>query len=372
MELDIGFFSVAIPRDRDRERLRRQADENERYIALLTQDQRARILQGELRENSGSIEEKLVDVLCAVETVRQAKDIADPSVQTSADAVVVFSQDADLAPGLQLAGEFGVPVYAIAPGKVDRRGHGFLVISEPELADLVGANEPFGHTLRRHIAARAVSPSTDSWEYQYQKDLGRRGTVAYMRHRSGLIGVCDSSIVDGCTPGELLDLAPHGVLPARGNDFPELELGLVPHVSETLVRGTVVGRFRLHQITVDIGERDQPSTYTTNNYITPGTEVLLQRLEEGRFRFVGVLDDPPPLVGCGGLEMGAVSLVVTVTERRGRHATAVGQRPNLTVFLPNAADQTVEGSRYLVALVGSGRDPSSPFVAHLASSALQP
>ncbi|MCH8899411.1 MAG: NYN domain-containing protein [Acidobacteria bacterium] len=371
MELDSAYFSVALPRDRDRERLYRQEAENRTYIDRLVRDDRVSILEGELHvQDGGRIEEKLVDVLCAVESIRQAKHIADAEVASTAQGVVVLSQDADLIPGIQLAQEFGVPVLSIAPGKVDRRGHPFLIIAEPSLADLVGAKAPMGQELRQSIATAATQPAIDSWEFMYTKDLGQRGVVAWMKHRHGLVGVCDRSLVTNDSMGTLLDLAPHGVLPGRGNEFPVLELGLAPHRSDDLVEGVVVGRYRLFQVTVDLEASGQAKVFVPNSYLTPGTQVLLQRVSDGRFRYIGALADPPPLVGCGGIDMEAVSLVATIREHRGQHALANVHDPELEVFIPSGASQTVVGDSHLISLVGSGRESSSPFVAHLASSPL--
>jgi hypothetical protein len=371
MEVDAAFFSVAFPRERDRERLVRQDRENREYVEYLRRDRRVSVLEGELHaQDGGRIEEKLVDVLCAVETIRQAKLISDPGDAAKADAVVVLSQDADLAPGIGLAQDFGVPVLWIAPGKVDRRGHPFVVIAEPAVADLVEAGGPCGQELRRRVAEAAASPTVDSWEYLYSRDVSGRGRVGWMKHRHGMAGVCDLSLVSDAERGELYDLGPRGVLPARGTEFPVLELGATPRRSGDLMRGEVVGRFRLFQATVDVGGGEQVRPYVPNSFLTPGTRVLLQRLADGQVRYVGALGEPPPLVGCGGIEMEAVSVLATVVEHRKSHAVGTVDESGIEVFVPNGAARAPVGGTHLVSLVGSGRSADAAFVAHLASTPL--
>jgi len=373
-QLESAHFSVALPRDRDRNRLGRQLEENTRYIEYLRRDDRVSILKGELHKHRGGrIEEKLVDVLCAVETVRQAKRIADPATPTTTEAVLVLSQDADLRPGIELALEFHVPVLTLAPGKVHVRGHPFIVLTEAALADLVEAGAPYGQDLRRRVAEAAVRPSVDSWEYRYTERSSRRNPLARLVHRHGLQGACDPALVANADRGDLFDLAPIGVLPAQGNEFPVLKLGPTPETPSDLVQGVVVGRYRLFQVTVDIGGGRQVTAYAPNSYLTPGTSVLVQVLPDDhgeRYRYVGAIDDPPPLRGCGDVAMDAVSVIVEIIRHDKGHAIGHCAHPEFEVFIPRAAPRTEVGGRYLVSLAGTGRNPNSAFVAHLASSRL--
>src|SRR5690606_4520698 len=103
---------------------------NREYRDYLQRDARVRVLEGSLRRYpDGSKEEKLVDVLCAVECVRQAKRIADGD--SEAEIVLVFSQDIDLRPGVELATEFDVPVLVASPGAIHNRGIPYMAIAEP-------------------------------------------------------------------------------------------------------------------------------------------------------------------------------------------------------------------------------------------------
>jgi len=372
-QLDSAHFSVALPRDRDRERLRRQLEENTRYADYLRRDGRVSILEGELHYQRGRIEEKLVDVLCAVETVRQAKQIADPHEETSADAVVVLSQDADLGPGIELALEFEVPVLTLAPGKVHNRGLPYVVLAEDALADLTETPAPYGQALRRKVAEAAWNPSVDSWEYRYERADDHRGVRAWLRHRHGMQGACDPVLVDGSRPGDLLDLAPIGVLPAQGNEFPVLELGEVPERATDLRRGLVIGRFRLLEVKIELESGRQVRAYAPNSHLTPGTLVLVQALPSNHgehFRYIGAIDDPLPLQACGGVTMDAVSVIVQIVGHNKGNAFGSCAVPQIDVFIPGGAARTEIGARYLVSLVGSGRHPNSAFVGHLASSRL--
>ena len=371
-ELERAFFSVALPRERDRRRLNREFTQNERYMSKLTRDVRVAILEGELQMRSdGTVEEKIVDVLCAVETIRQAKRIADSTVSTSSDGVLLLSQDADLGPGIGLAQEFGVPVYSVAPGKVHQRGYPFLVLDESAMAALCGVDHPHGQQLRRSVAESAKAPMVDSWEFRYVK-AWRGAERAWMYHRHGLQGVCNPAILRSPRKGDLFDLAPIGVLPAQGNEFPVLELAETPSDGAQLVSGVVVGRFGLFRITVQINGERQVKVYASNSYLTPDTPVLLQKLHTDgeRYRYVGALGDPPPLIGSGGVERGAVSVLVEVRRQGKGHAYGTSVDAGIEVFIPCGASATVIGGRYLVSLAGAGRDPDSAFVAHLASTQL--
>ncbi len=352
-ELEKAFFSVALPRERDRRRLSRELEQNERYISKLTRDSRAAILEGELQVRSdNTVEEKLVDVLCAVETIRQAKQIADSTVDTDSEGVLLFSQDADLGPGIGLAQEFDVPVFSIAPGKVHQRGYPFLVLDETAMAALCGGTPPYGQTLRRQIADAAMAPIADSWEFRYFRSWG--GTSrAWMQHRHGMQGACNPAKLGNPNRGDLFDLATIGVLPAQSNEFPVLELAETPAAARDLVPGVVVGRFSLFRITVQITGGTQVRAYASNSFLTPGTPVLLQkrRTDGERYRYIGALGDPPPLIGSNGVERGAASVVVEIQRHLKAHAYGTCPSDGVEVFIPRGAAATDVGSRYLASLV---------------------
>src|SRR5690606_35643432 len=121
-----------------------------------------------------------VDVLCAVECVRQAKRIADGD--SEAEIVLVFSQDIDLRPGVQLTTEFDVPVLVASPGSIHNRGIPYMAIAEPALADLVHADKVglHGQPLRKALATAMDVPGIVSWELRYIKRVGRE-SVAILR-----------------------------------------------------------------------------------------------------------------------------------------------------------------------------------------------
>ncbi len=367
-----SFFSVALPRASDRQHLGREAGQNEKYVEYLKKDDRVVLLEGSLRRYpDGSKEEKLVDVLCAIEVVRQAKRIVDGD--SPAEAVILLSQDIDLKPGAELAVEFGVPVLVASPGAIHNRGVPFIAISEPPLAEIVGMADVadlYGQDLRQALARAAEQPRIDSWEYRYTKRVGKEN-LAVFQHRHGYEGVADEAIIDNPKPGQLYDLGIIGIVTDLPNEFPKAELGLNAHRSEDLIGATVVGRYSLFSARVGIhGTSNQVFIDVPNYYLTPETQVLLQDRGQSKPRLIGAVEDPPPLVGSGGVEMPAISVVATVTEHRGSHAVGTAPAEGVEVFIPSGADKTEVGARYVVSLVGSGRDPGAPFVAHLASTRL--
>jgi hypothetical protein len=313
-----------------------------------------------------------VDVLCAVECVRQAKRIFDGN--SEAEAVLVLSQDIDLKPGVALALDFDVPVLAVSPGAIHNRGVPFIAISEASLAELVnaeGAVDVHGQSLRQRLATAADRPGVDSWEFRYTQRVGRE-TIAVLRHRHGYEGVADPEIIDRQVQGELYNLGIMGIATGLRDGFPKALLGLDADRSDDLLTGTVVGRFSLFRAKVGVhGTTKQVSVDVSNSYLTPGTQVLLHDPGRGaRARFVGALGDPPPMIGAGGKEMPAVSVVATATETRKSHAYAWSETDEIEIFLPSGAGRTKLGGRYLVSLVAGGRDKRAPFVGHLASTRL--
>lgn len=317
------------------------------------------------------MEEKLVDVLCAIEVVRQAKRIADS--KSEAQAVILLSQDVDLRPGVELASEFNVPVLVASPGAIHKRGVPFIAISEPPLADLVGIEDVadlYGQDLRTALAKAAEQPTVDSWEFLYSTKVGG-DHLAVLRHRHGYEGIADMSIIENPQRGELHDLGIIGVAKDLPYRFPRALLGLNAARSTDLRTATVVGRFSLFSARVGLhGTTDQVFVNTPNYFYTPETQVLLQDLGEGKPRLIGGVEWPPPLVGSGCIEMDAVSVVARVTKHAGDHAIAVCSQLDIEVFLPGGASQTDLDASYLVSLAGSGRDRDAPFVAHIASSRL--
>lgn len=367
-----SFFSVALPRASDRQHLEREAAENEKYLEYIKKDERVTPLIGSLRRYpDGSKEEKLVDVLCAVEVVRRAKRISDGA--SPAEAVVLLSQDIDLKPGAVLAGEFGVPILVASPGAIHNRGIPFVAISEPALAEIVGIAEVanlYGQELRKVLASAAEQPTVDSWEYRYTKRVGKED-LAVLRHRQGYEGVADAAIIDRPRQGELYDLGIIGIATDLSGGFPMAELGLNAHRADDLVSATVVGRFSLFTARVGLhGSTKQVNIDVPNYFLTPETQVLLKDRGMSRPRLVGAVEPPPSMLGSGSVGMPAVSVVARVTEHRGNNALAVAQSEGIEVFIPSGTTSTELGGRYLVSLVGGGRDPAAPFVAHLASTRL--
>lgn len=372
-DVEASYFSVAVPRSSDRKHLLREAGENERYLEYLRRDTRVTPLLGSLRRyGDGTKEEKLVDVLCAIEVVRQAKRIADGRSQ--AEAVVVVSQDIDLKPGVELALEFGVPVLAISPGAIHNRGIPYIAISEPPLAEIVAIDRAvpvFGQELRRILAQAAERPAVDSWEYLYSQTIGRE-ELAVLRHRHGYEGVADASIIDHPVRGALHDLGTIGIATDLPTRFPRALLGLNAQPSEDLITATVVGRFSPFSANVGIHRTsNQVTVDVPNSYLTPGTQVLLQSQRgTSKPRFVGAVEEPPLMIGSGGREMAGISVVAIVTGAKKGHAVGEASSEQIEVFIPKGGAKTEIGGRYLVSIVAGGRDPSAPFVAHLASTKL--
>lgn len=104
---------------------------HERNLALASdlRAQGAVILEGYLAERPQLVEEKQVDVLCAVKIVDAAVRIAAKVSQ--AKCVVSFSEDMDLMPAYQAARDLNIPVFTAASESVHtRETDGWILLDE--------------------------------------------------------------------------------------------------------------------------------------------------------------------------------------------------------------------------------------------------
>jgi hypothetical protein len=92
-------------------RLQDAIGRNVRYRDRMTK-KGARVLEGHLVERKGELEEKQVDVLCAIAVADIADRIGTHSCQ--AQCIVVLSEDMDLIPAYEFATARGVPVVRAA------------------------------------------------------------------------------------------------------------------------------------------------------------------------------------------------------------------------------------------------------------------
>lgn len=120
----------------------------------------ADLMSGRLTDRSGVLEEKLVDVLCAVRICRSAMEIATRT--TKAKAIVVLSEDIDLTPAFEMARGLGVPVFAAANETVYTRPGDWIVLGDAAMEEICRA--PAEHCWPRAQAhdRKAIDHGTDA------------------------------------------------------------------------------------------------------------------------------------------------------------------------------------------------------------------
>ncbi len=119
--------------------------ENREYAADVVSHPDGHVLEGRLKEQNTRtgkvLEEKLVDVLCAIQVARLAHQIKDKARQ---GVIVVLSEDMDLIPAYEFARDLGVTVYAASNDIVDARAQHskWLLLTQAGLADAGGRVRP--------------------------------------------------------------------------------------------------------------------------------------------------------------------------------------------------------------------------------------
>ncbi|MGH8932279.1 MAG: hypothetical protein ACRDZO_17080 [Egibacteraceae bacterium] len=163
-------------------RVSRAHAENLAYRTTVEAHPRGRVLEGELHlRPDGTVEEKMVDVACAVDVARHATLIA--LGRSRFDAVVMLSADRDLTPAYRMAvEEYGIALHVAAASIVETREYPYLLLGEAAFV-LMCEPEPaiYGHALRNAVARLALQPR-ERWTL-VAEHRGRRGCL--MRHASG-------------------------------------------------------------------------------------------------------------------------------------------------------------------------------------------
>lgn len=285
----------------------------------------AGVLEGKLRDNTErggprNFEEKLVDVLCAVQVARTAHAIA--TGQSSAKAIIILSKDMDLSPATNFAEELGVPVFTAAPSVLDRRPEPFLLLGERELNLMAGRPQGVvGSGRRNAVAQTAWDPPTRLSSWTVLSPLRRDGTL--------MIQFCDANGIGGICPADNFTTRPEGNTSVslaaqtadvgqRGRDYPLLRLGSVIGTrSGTLDEAEVLERSRPTQAQIVV--RGAKATIETpRDGVLVGDRVLVTNVQ-GAWKYVGVLNSAHS--GAAG------TLLVTMTDRS-QDGTQLGLLPD--------------------------------------------
>lgn len=222
-------------------RLTEALEVNRGYARAVSQSPCGTVLPGRLVERNGEIEEKLVDVLCAIQIARSAHDIA--SRRTAARAIVVLSEDMDLIPAYRFAQDLAVPVFATACATVDtRRDSSWLLLTESSLRRLT--IRPKGRLVGSELRGELAKWLTAGAPYRMQFTVvvhEAKSDRVRLAHNSGAIGYWyHPPVGSDVQRGAKHTLTVTGIEPcASDRDFPLLALS--PTAQQWPPAGLIVG-----------------------------------------------------------------------------------------------------------------------------------
>lgn len=355
--------ALGLPRSADRAKLQGQLKVNEAFRDRVLEHPMGDVLLGELhaREKAGGrIEaaEKMVDTRCAVDVVRHARDIASGS--SPFDAIIVVSEDIDLAPAYQYADDLGVPVFPAAAAVIDRRGdyHKNFLLLPPDAIAKLAPPASHGRSLRGHdLRARTADA------FKTQARLSVRRVTSYEGPHHGAVLCTDDGLLAVAADHE----APNGVdqveVYANGLDFGVRSDPLFPYLRCSVTRSqgdrhhrTAVAMKwqRPGVLDVTMGNGSERSlSQVPMGYVTPGTKLLVY-VKDGSSKFVGVLGEPAPLSSSSGspvdTRLPATAQVTQVRKGRVRGLLADGSE---VMILSGRNVALAVGDRLAVMLVGN-------------------
>lgn len=373
----IGTSTVGHHQSR---RLLEALESNRTHAAAVDASRLGRVLHARLVERENGLEEKLADVLCALQIARISNDIA--SRRSPAQAIVVLSEDMDLIPAYEFATDLGVPVFAAATATVDTRPESsWLLLGEGPLR--AACRRPMGrsvgHALRGEIAGwldagspRRLSFKVVAWEDD--KDRIR------LRHNSGALGYWwhpPREVDRGRGASHELEVCGLDAY-ASERDFPMLTLS--PQATgwppEGLVRARVVNWKTPTRIGVELPGGQKRTLSAAFGTVLPGDDVLVMEQPtagQPSWRLVGSLT---PAHGIEGWADSTMPELVTVTSRGGspgaRVDAAVASSGQVVALQPPGSDRADVDDVYAAAPIACVqlKDGTSRVVAVAVSSRL--
>jgi hypothetical protein len=232
------------------------------YRAEISSDPRGRTLLGELHLKQigppRRVEEKIVDVQCALSIALEAREMAEG--RSRFDSIVVCSQDIDLRPALEYATSQGVPVFVAAPDVVDRRPQPHLLLTPEPLRRFRQPTGTFGHDRRAQVAAAAMAPDVRAWSAV--EALGDNG-FWLLEDVDGTPGICrERHFPAPPRRGDVVRLGVAGITTGRtGNQFPLVSCDTRPAQAALALEATVRRRLRLNRLELDLQGRSVALPY---------------------------------------------------------------------------------------------------------------
>lgn len=342
-------------------RLARDLEVNGRYAAAVTASPFGHALVGRLIERRGDLQEKLVDVLCAMQIARSAHEIA--SGHSAAKAIVVFSEDMDLIPSYQFARDLQVPIYAAASATVETRpDSSWLLLGDSALRMSCerAHGRLYGQRLRQEICTWLTAPAPRRMSFRVRAWDPKRSFLR-LTHNSGAIGIWRDP------PPEVDHAvgATHGLhvvgLAARTSerDFPVVALSQLaePWPPAALVTALVREWASPTQVVVILPTGPTQGIHATIGSLLPGDRVLVHEDQSaaphGAWRLIGRLAAGEPIPGWRDTTAPALARVLTGATSNGQRVDAELLASAATVTLqPPGTDTPQAGDLYAVVPIG--------------------
>lgn len=240
----------------------------------------ATVLEGHLVERSGVVEEKQVDVLCALAVADAADRIARGVSQCR--CIVVLSEDMDLMPAIEFAERRGVPTYAAAYDTVHLRPSQkeWLLLHEGALKDICDPpGRDHGSVLRAKLASiaanaanapaltwKVVAPRMDDGRAMLSSNFGANGL--WKPSRKLQRGDRLNLYIDG------MDIDPHG----GRFPFATLSDAKPTAMSSDLDLADVLFWMEPTQVKIRVrGSQHDATLRAAPGSLMPGDEVLVRR-----------------------------------------------------------------------------------------------
>ncbi|MCW3156448.1 hypothetical protein [Micropruina sonneratiae] len=288
VEVRVGT-ATRVLQDKCSERVNRMRQKNEETAHRLESDG-ATILRGYLVERSGTVEEKQVDVLCAVAIADLAERILVKAIP--AQCIVSLSEDMDLMPAYDFAHARDVPVFAAAIDTVHVRTEqrAWMLLDE-EAINLSCPSSPRyrGMKLRAWIARIALESAQVAglWTVGYRLPDGSYE----MSRNNGARGIWTNP--DGVRPGQKATLYATGIVAdAATRRFPYLLLSETPSTGPfaNVLTGTVQFWVAQNRVKIALSSGGYVTVWAPAGSLLPAQEVAVLTGPEDSCTLIGELD----------------------------------------------------------------------------------
>lgn len=277
--------------------------------------------EARLSSYRGGMEEKEADVYCARAIAEEVLDIVEG--RSAAQTVIVLSQDSDLMPMFPFAHQRGVPIFSAGTSAVHDRPNDWILLTEPAVRTLTGAQADLGGPARDAVAAYAYRAWLTATSWSVVGTIKRKGVARVrVRDSAGVLGTISLTALPagGVTPGRTYQLFPIGVdLGERYREFPHVELGVVPRSGPAadLAEAVVTGISRPTEIVVQLADGTAHKVPAPLGNFVRGRRVLV--VQQKSIQLVGGLEPcPAPAFAIDASTPIVVEVVEVLADRSAR------------------------------------------------------